>query len=443
MIKLNDSAYAWGRKLIFDGQVDKSQDWKLDQAALLASCNNDWDTYGKWFLGINDEHPKHTLNHWVCPIGQNGKVGQYALLHAFLGADDDVDVHASKLSDLINETKLNLTLNDDNEILFYGVLGWDDEAKDMIKLMNDAAKMQDRITLRINSPGGDLSQGLAMYNYMMSFHKPIDVFIDGVAASAASLIACGGNINMPESTIFHMHNPISVAWGDYRDLAKGAEVLEKFRNSVALPYARKSGRSLSDIRQWFDDETYFTADEAFEAGFCDQVIGVTAQMNTNYINCLRGGNKMPKKLEKVKNVLTGLKLTVDDNNLQMIADAVIDDSQEEVKTLKATIKALGKTNVMTELTGRIGETPATMMGKVHDLLPEENFNAVVSLIENLQATINELGGATGNKDTPPMIASDEVIEGKIAKIVEDDKVSRSEALNILAKREPELMANWR
>lgn len=131
----------------------------------------------------------------------------------------------------------------------------------------------DSITMRINSPGGDAFEGVAISNYLRSLGKPITVFIDGVAASAASILAMAGDeVVMGEASMMMIHNAWTMVAGEAKDLRAMADLLDKVsHDSVAAGYQRKTGLPAETIQQMMDSETWLSAQEAVEQGFATSV----------------------------------------------------------------------------------------------------------------------------------------------------------------------------
>ena len=128
------------------------------------------------------------------------------------------------------------------------------------------------LTLRINSPGGDVGEGFAIYNYIAGLNARVLVEIDGIALSAASLIAMAGDtIRMAEVGIMMIHEPWTLARGNAADLRKEADVLEKVSGSIVAAYAGRSARGEDELRQMMRDETWLSASEARDAGLVDEV----------------------------------------------------------------------------------------------------------------------------------------------------------------------------
>ncbi len=161
------------------------------------------------------------------------------------------------------------------ELLIYGTIGdteWDDvDAKSFFRELKSLGDVRE-ITVRINSPGGDVFTAQAIYNQLKTHPAKVTVYIDGLAASAASLIAMAGDwVVMPANALMMIHNPQTLAWGDANDLQKGIEVLEKVKETMLEVYQAKTGLDKETLLELIDDETWLTAEEAVEWGFADEV----------------------------------------------------------------------------------------------------------------------------------------------------------------------------
>ena len=158
------------------------------------------------------------------------------------------------------------TLSIYDEIGFWGV-----QAKDFISQL--AGVSSSAIHVEINSPGGDVFAGLAIYNALKASGKEIVVKVMGVAASAASLIAMAGDkIQMPKNTFMMVHNPWSVAVGTAQDMRAEADVLDKIGTSLRDTYAARTGLPADEIETMLATDTWLTADEALAKGFATEVV---------------------------------------------------------------------------------------------------------------------------------------------------------------------------
>lgn len=130
------------------------------------------------------------------------------------------------------------------------------------------------IDLKINSPGGDVFDGIAIYNDLVEHPANINVKINGMAASAASVIAMAGDsIEMAENAFMMIHNAWAIALGDRQTMTEMAEMLGKIDGSLVKTYAARTGNEAEKVEEWMNAETWFTAEEAKDSGFIDRVTG--------------------------------------------------------------------------------------------------------------------------------------------------------------------------
>jgi ATP-dependent Clp protease protease subunit len=128
------------------------------------------------------------------------------------------------------------------------------------------------IDLRLNSPGGSVFDAVAIYNALKRHAGPITVWIDGIAASAASYIAMAGDeIVMPENAFLMIHDPAGLVMGTAEDMRATAEALDKVKGSLIQGYASKSGKAEEEIATLMAAETWLDANEALALGFIDRI----------------------------------------------------------------------------------------------------------------------------------------------------------------------------
>lgn len=167
------------------------------------------------------------------------------------------------------------------------------------------------ILLRINSPGGDIFAAQAMYNVLKAYKGKVTAHIDGLCASAATVVACGAeNVVMPRNALYMIHNPMAVVIDqlDARALTKMAETMDKVKETIVSVYASKAGDKSSEeeIKQLMDDETWMSADDVLAKGLIDEIddFGVEAQMKAGFmvVNSISMAVK-DGEMEKIKNVM--------------------------------------------------------------------------------------------------------------------------------------------
>ena len=129
------------------------------------------------------------------------------------------------------------------------------------------------ITVWINSPGGDVFAASQIYNLLMDYPGKVTVKIDGIAASAASVIAMAGSeVLMSPVSMMMIHNPVTIAYGDAEEMEKAIAMLSEVKESIINAYELKTGLSRAKISHLMDAESWFNAKKAVEMGFADQIM---------------------------------------------------------------------------------------------------------------------------------------------------------------------------
>ena len=169
------------------------------------------------------------------------------------------------------------------------------------------------IVVWINSPGGDCIAAAQIYNMLSGYEGNVTVKIDGIAASAASVIAMSGDrVMMSPVSMLMIHNPSTIAWGDHAEMEKVIDMLNEVKESIINAYEIKTGMSRDELSRLMDEETWMNAEKALELGFVDEIIkrdkpeGAENSINVNAVmysqkamnNCLM--NKLEKHYAKPK-----------------------------------------------------------------------------------------------------------------------------------------------
>lgn len=188
---------------------------------------------------------------------------------------------------------------DDKEatVYIYDVIGgWYGgvDAQEFAQLLS--AITADTIHVRINSPGGDVFDGRAIATALKAHHAKVIAHIDGLAASSASWIALAADeVKIAQGAFFMIHNAWTTVMGDKRDMNDSAKLLEKIDASFVQDYAKRTGQKESQIVEWMDAETWFTADEAVKYGFADSLAESDKPETSNAWN-LAAYSNAPKEL---------------------------------------------------------------------------------------------------------------------------------------------------
>ena len=129
------------------------------------------------------------------------------------------------------------------------------------------------VEVQVNSPGGDMFEGLAIYNALREHPQPITVKVMGMAASAASIIAMAGDtVEIGAASFLMIHNCWVTAQGNRHDMEEVAAFLAPFDEAMANVYAQRSGKPVADCAKWMDAETYMSGTTAIERGFADALL---------------------------------------------------------------------------------------------------------------------------------------------------------------------------
>lgn len=164
----------------------------------------------------------------------------------------------------------------ETELIFNGPISsetwWGDEITPAM-FRDELAKVSGNLTVWLNSPGGDCFSASQIYTMLRNHNGRITVKIDGIAASAASVVAMAGDETLITPTgMMMIHNPMTFASGNKSDMEKAIAVLEEVKESIINAYTRKTGLPRNKISELMDDETWMNAEKALQLGFVDGIL---------------------------------------------------------------------------------------------------------------------------------------------------------------------------
>jgi len=205
------------------------------------------------------------------------------------------------------------------------------------------------INLRINSLGGDVFDGMAMYNVIKRREAKTTVYIEGIAASIATIISLGADeVVMAENSLFMIHNAWGGTMGEAKDMRKTAETLEKITGELTDIYRKKTGLSYDALAEMMDKETWLNANEALEMGFIDTIsdsIKVAAKYDVSKFKNITQ--------EEIQN-----KLSININNKKMTNELKewFNNKVEEIVTaVKGDVKVSADVAEQTAITVNLGD----------------------------------------------------------------------------------------
>jgi len=259
------------------------------------------------------------------------------------------------------------------------------------------------INLRINSLGGDVFDGLAIYNVIKKRTAKTTVYIEGIAASIATIIALGADeVVMSENSLFMIHNASGGAMGESKDLQKTAQVLDKITRQLAEVYESKTGLSQETIQDMMDEETWLNAQEAFDLGFIDTIsdaIKVAAKYDVSKFKNITQ--------EEIKN-----KLSININNKKMtneLKEWFNSKVEEIVTSVKGEVKVSADVAEQTAITVNLGDKEE-ITNKISEFEAKN-----IELSNKMSLLEEELVSAKGNNETLTV-----EVEGLNAKINKAD-----------------------
>ncbi len=246
------------------------------------------------------------------------------------------------------------------------------------------------INLHIHSPGGEVFEGIAIYNQLKNHNATITVYIDGLAASMASVIAMvGDEVKMPKNAMMMIHKPWGVSWGDANDMRDYADLLDKVENVLIPAYMEKTGKTKEEIEAMLGEETWLTAEECVEHGFANSVIEPVKAMASLSSKRIEEFKSMPKSLQNtLKNSLANPRNTTASN---APATEPAPQSQNPTNTQQpdtASIQAQARQAEQTRMNG-IKDLFAMFGGK-HDSIMVECLTDINCTVEQAKDKILDL-----------------------------------------------------
>ena len=191
--------------------------------------------------------------------------------------------------------------NDTAEISIYDEIGfWGVSAASFAQDLKSCGNNLKQINLHIHSPGGDVFDGIAIYNLLKNHPANVTVYIDGLAASMASVIAMAGNeVIMPENAMMMIHKPWGIQGGDAEDMRKYADLLDKVENTLIPAYATKTGKTPEELAEMLSAETWLNGKECVEQGFADKLAEPLVAMASIKSRKLEDFEKMPNEIKNM------------------------------------------------------------------------------------------------------------------------------------------------
>lgn len=201
------------------------------------------------------------------------------------------------------ECKQSANQNEADVFIFGEIVSfkWDDTDTTAASFQKDLKELGEvsQINLHINSPGGSVFEGIAIGNMLRQHKARVVAHVDALAASIASVIVAScDEVIMPENSMLMIHNPWTISMGNAKELRKQADDLDKIAESSVVTYLAKAGEKLTEekIKQIMDEETWMSAQEAYNYGLCDVVESANKVAASISQKLFETYQKVPEKL---------------------------------------------------------------------------------------------------------------------------------------------------
>lgn len=211
------------------------------------------------------------------------------------------------------QVKNSINNSSEAELLLYGEIRgskpwWEDgniiTPDDFIEDMK-ILKNKSKITVRLNSPGGDVFAAQAIYTQLKSLNAHKTIIIDGLAASAATIIAMAGDlIQIPSNALFMIHNPSITVWDSFEssDLEKLKSMLDVVKDSIIEAYLNRTSKTKDELSKLMDETTWLTGKQAVELGFADEVLFEDKTIKNIFDGKFLVSNSITHDLSRFENV---------------------------------------------------------------------------------------------------------------------------------------------
>ena len=294
------------------------------------------------------------------------------------------------------------------EISIYDEIGdYGTSAKNFIE---EVKNVSDRdITLRINSVGGSVFDGLAIYNTLRSHRGYVNIKIEGLAASISTVIAMAGdNIEMSENGFFMIHNPFGQSAGEATDMRKTADLLDKIKSEIIEIYLKKTNLSAEVLSELMDKETWLSSQEAVEFGFVIDLSKFT-NVNEKEVNDKLGlinNKKSFKMTEELKTWFNGVKEEI----LNAVNGENVSSPAQEVSVLFSdNEEVLNKFSELEDNATSLREEKEELEGLVSE--KEGSIADLTNKVSELEAKLakSEATETVVEADSDPVIVTEEVV----------------------------------
>jgi len=322
--KVNKAGVDYANSLVDSGKVNRGS-WNFsaeDGNKLLGDKGDDWAEYSKAFLATHPDKAEQTKGYYGYPVSKGGEVYRNAVVSAkgraaAQGAKDVEDACSNLLDKIdkadktdasnsmrarVGQTFFAKARGTTGEIYLYEDIGdgffGGVTAGNVAEALRGLGKV-DQLDCYINSAGGSVFEGVAIYNQLKRFPAKKVMHVDALAASIASIICMAGDeIRMSPNAQMMIHEPWGMAVGTASDMRKNADALDQVAETLLDTYVARTKGDKAKIKQWMDDETWMTAQMCLDRGFCDAIDDDGQSVNAIASTLLNKFKNTPRELQE-------------------------------------------------------------------------------------------------------------------------------------------------
>jgi len=327
------------------------------------------------------------------------------------------------------------------EVVLSGEVGnWDVSARQIADAIENKTSVP--LTIKINSVGGDVFEGFALYNAIKMHEGPTTAIVEGLAASAASLFAMAADVVvMRPASMMMVHNPHTVAAGESKDLRQSADVLDKVRDIMVQRYKTKTGQPEDSLIEMLDAETWLTPEEAVELGFADkvdyseeQVGGLHSSLITKITAMFKTKSQIVEALtsDEIKDLALGLDVSAKLELIKALADNVEGVEEVCVKLGEGEEKYMASPEVavipmddhalliaLGSLEERVAEEPEAMEEEEEEAAYEEEEEAQASVEAEVETEVEAEAETEIKSEVETLLAAVTELKAQMEEIKEE------------------------
>ena len=267
------------------------------------------------------------------------------------------------------------------EIRLYDAIGYEMDAEWLAAQIPADAE---HVTVRINSPGGAVSDGLAMYHYLKDHGATVTTIVDGYAASAASVVMLAGDVRqIHRASLVMVHNPWSMAVGNADEMRKAADTLDVHAEALLDVYTAETGMDRDELRGLLAEETWMRGEAAVQFGFASEMIEAATENDNRAAACVHFA-------QMIAAIEGGKELMSNETKPEEIDEPVAEVAEPEAEVVEDDVEDLGEEVVVAEVEIEGDQPESEEQPEVHSVIDEPKPKTKREAVEQTEAAKGEI-----------------------------------------------------